>query len=228
MAKKNTVNDLSNASTAFITSLQQRPELQPYIEHAQKFSSSVEKKLSIHDCLQDLDLNLETIRDRAFFGLQIKRMITADPFTQDVEKTFSQLQDILGKDIVVSIDSRKKLDPHCKSELDYSSAIDHYKKWLLHILFLLVFFHPTSDFSYNADFIKKYFYFIHQILAGKTISKVKMRRGPKIDEDIITELSPHTNVLIHTHRSVPHWLYLTVADQDLDGYVPSAYVKIVQ
>lgn len=224
MSKKAKSHNIPRASTSFIQFLKQNTELAPYLEQVQKFSYSVEKKLSLDACVQDLQLNLDHLKSRAFLGLQTQRLV-ATYKNGETHTVWEQFQQILAEDITISARARERIDPHCKSALDYSSAISHYKKWLLQLLFLLLFFHQSENFLYSNDFIKDYLMFIHDIEVAHSSAHVKMRTAAKIDADIIIELPRHSILHVHRHLSSSHWAYITAPELNHSGYIPAAYIK---
>lgn len=225
LSKKSKSHTKPSASTGFIQFLKQNSELSPYLEQVQKFSHNVEKKLSLDACVADLQLNLHHLKTRAFLGLQTQRLVATYTSKDELQTSWEKFQHILGQDIVVSDSARQRLDPHCKSELDYSSVINHYKKWILQLLFLLIFFHQSENFLYPDDFIEKYLMFIHDIEAAHSSSQVKMRSAAKIDADIVFELPRHSILYVHHHLSSSHWAYVTAPECQCSGYIPVAYIK---
>lgn len=228
MAKKPKQPIKNATSSAFVQHLKQHAPLTPYIELVKKFAISVNKKLTTDDCLTDLNANLDLIRTRAFLGLQLERLAESQIAYTDIAKSFQQVEHILNEDIVVSAHSRQLLDPHCKSERDYSSAINHYKKWLLQLLFLLTMFESTEKFKYSNAVLEEFLLFIHDVFCGETISKVTLRQAAKIDATTVTELLRGTAIQVHSHFTNAHWSYVTVTSLQQSGYVPSAYIKIYQ
>ena len=226
MAKKSKQDTHSNVGLTFIHFLKQNASLSSYIEQIQKFSVTVERKLSIEDCLRDLHTNFAMLNSRAFLALQTQRLANTTQHLND-EQRYQQFLDILAQDIVVSAQSREILDPHCKSEQDYSSAIAHYKKWLVNVLFLVLIFHPMENFKYTDDVLIQYLLFCHEIYNGETISKVKLRSAARIDADIVSELSRSIALRVHSHLTNEHWAYVSLADESgLKGYLPVAYIKV--
>ena len=227
MAKKIKASAKDHPYKQFIHSLNAFESVKPFIEQLQKNAPQIEKKISVEDCLSDLNANFEMLNTRLFFGMQINRLFAAKTNEESTDILFKKYQDIIAQDIVVTQASRTKLDPHCKSELDFSSAISHYKKWLLQLLFILFLTKPVEKFQYNDADLILYLLHIYQIKPGQTVSKVTLRSAAKIDADVVSELARNTEIHLHQHLSNSHWGCISLPHDGLQGYVPMAYIKVI-
>lgn len=229
MAKKIKSSLKDHPYTQLVNQLKQYGQLTPFLDQLQNFSLTVEKKLSIEDCLNDLHANFDMLNTRLFFGMQVERLFATETLSEkmNVDSMFKKYHDIIAQDITVSALSRQKLDPHCKSEYDFSSAISHYKKWLVQFLFILFLTKPVEKFHYQSEDLTLYLLFIHQIQLGQTISKVTLRTAAKIDSSAILELPRNTDIRLHQHLSNTQWAYISLADNDVQGFVPLAYIKTI-
>lgn len=212
-------------SQKFILALQQDSDLIPFIQQAQSFVAQLPDIFNLNTQFLDIQANLQWLKVHPLTAVQFNRLVKSDIAQQDVNVYFEKFKTIFNN-VQVSTQSRKILDPHCKSEQDFSSAIHHYKIALLTVLFLLLGFN-RDNFDYNDEFITDYLGFIHHIYRASTISRISLRANPNIQSDVLMEIPRNTEVNVHGGPIHQHWVKVTLHfdDQDIEGYVQHSYLK---
>lgn len=213
-------------SQKFILALKQNSALTPILQQTQEFIAKLSPAPSLAEQILDVQFNLQQLKAQPLTAVQLNRLIQSEAFQQDIQSYFEQFKTILSNNVQVSEASRQILDPRCKSEFDFSSAIQHYKKGLLSILFLLLGFN-RDKFTYTDEFITDYLSFLHHIYTASTISRIKLRVDPHINSDILVEIPRNTPVNVYGYPIHIHWLKIKVQleHQTFEGYVQQSYLK---
>lgn len=213
-------------SQKFILALKKNLALAPLLQQAQEFIAKLSPSPSLANQILDIQCNLTHLKEQPLTAVQLNRLVQSEVSNQDILGYFEQFKTILANHVEISIASRQILDPSCKSELDFSSAINHYKKGLLTVLFLLIGFNH-SKFAYTDEFIFDYLSFLNHIYSAMTISRIKLRLDPNINSDILVEIPRNTLVDVHGYPINMHWVKVTVMIENhkLDGYLQHNYLK---
>ena len=227
MAKKiKTPPETMDHSQQFILTLKENHALMPFIEDAQNFVAQLPVNLTREVQFLDIKANLAVLKERPLTAVQLNRLIQSAVIYENIQDYFDQFKLILSSNLQVSAQSRYILDPYCKSDLDFSSEIQQYKKGLFTILFLLFGFY-REDLNNQDEFIYTYLSFIHHIYSASTISRTKLRSHADIQSTTLAEIPRNTHVNIHGKPVNTHWVRVTVdiANQHFEGYIQQLYLK---
>lgn len=229
LAKKIENRSLSQRdSQKFILALKHDVALTPFIQQAQDFIAHLPATLGLAEQFLDIQANFQILKARPLSAVQLNRLVQsyAEENQQDIQHYFEQFKAILSNDVQVSATSRHILDPRCKSEQDFSSSINHYKKGLVQILFLLLAFN-RHDFTYTDELITDFLSFLNHIYTATTISRIKLRENANINSDVLMEIPRNTAVHVYGHPVNGHWVKVTVQTEDkmTEGYLQHNYLK---
>ena len=219
-----------------IQSLQQPNDLSTWLDLIRGYT---EKRVmpSLNQQLLDIKLNLNGLNEYPLAKLQLLRLIENKP-DQEVEQFYQALQHILADHIDLTAASRQIIDPYTKSERDYSSSVNQYKKWLLQVIFILLWLCVEPQTSSTAardildqpdDITLEILGFFNHIYQATTTSRVTLRDQPNIQGQAILDLARHQILQVIGKPVNTHWLKVQLQHEDeiIVGHLQAVYVKAV-
>ena len=226
LAKKRQTQSMSlSLVQRFIQSLKQEGELMTWIKIIRDYTAQ-RTMPSLEQQYADLALNLQTLEEYPLARLQLLRLIDQKEHVLPAA-LFEKFQAIFNDLLQVTAASRQIIDPYCKSDKDYSSSINQYKKWLLHVLYIVVLFAPLNSMDDEKAMSDILGYFNH-IYTGTTTSRVSLREQANIQAPVVLEIARNT-VHVFGQPVHQHWLEVEVVvdedDRRYHGYLQAVYVK---
>lgn len=191
----------------------------------QNYITQLDPLPNIAEQAADITLSLKVLDQQPLSKLQLTRLIQQDA-KADLT-LFEQLKIVIETHIQITADTRKLLDPYCKSEQDYSSRIAHYKKWLLNTLCIYLGY-VAHDLQVDQLTLIAFLSFINRIYEGTTTSRVTLRQTAHIQAHALVELPRNTMVQIFGKIINQHWVKViyTAEQGTIEGYVQLVYLKI--
>ena len=237
MAKKRQTQSTSLGQTQrLIQSLQQAHVLKPWLELIRAYTEK-RNMPSLNQQLLDIQLNVDGLKEYPLARIQLLRLIEKKS-QQDINAFYTAFEAIWADYLDLSPTSRQIIDPYTKSERDYSSSVNQYKKWLLQVIFVLVYLEATAQslaiapqtiLEQTDEVILEVLAFFNHIYYATTTSRVTLRDQPNIQAQAILDLPRQQMLQVIGQPINTHWLKVQLPHENetIVGHLQAVYIKVM-